>query len=734
MAFEDATEKFGQYAEFAKALNMFDNSVVLYEKKGGKFTPQPNWNDSKDLPSLDDNVAIYAEQIGIRVPVDVIVIDVDQHELIDGTDTKLAHRILKFVQDNHVKTVAVKTTSGLHLYFKRPKSVQFKSITQVPMMGGFIADYRLSYKNRDKQVKATNVVIMKNSTPREIVYDGTNGVYDIEELPSWAMPMNGTDKYGQIKINKELKETVFSLIGMKDGSGRNPALLPIQMYQAKGGATKDQIREYGNIINNYIFDKPLPKSEMETLYRDDAVDKAVDSAKKSNSSDENEYSKGSYMNTDLVAKDMISDLHLYTRSLQDSRIFAFTGKFWKNYTMNELWRIACSSDYADGTGMTTSAQRNFSLAITTKAPMISDFLRENSFEDTEARRWSIITKSGELNLKTHELSEPKANRFITRYLSIPYDSEAYNEAIDKAIDNMSGNDKGVRKLLIEFMAYTLITDRLEPKAVIIEGGGGNGKSTYTRMLKSLISNTFTDTTEVDPNISTVSVQDMQNTAIIGNASNSILNISEDTNPNAITETSNVKKFITGEDVQANPKYQQPYTFYPEAKEIITTNQTPQFNEKSDAITRRFVVLPLNGEKIDKSSDRYIDNLFEIINTDDARIYLLKLAVDAVSELIERNVLYEPEIVKVANENFKEDNDPLYAFIKQTGVSALLNTKLGDFYNKYQTWYSDNKNTTKGIENKQWVRRHLKEGEPQFQRRYGVKFVEVSPRVLKLKEI
>ena len=93
----------------------------------------------------------------------------------------------------------------------------------------------------------------------------TNGVYsidpfiDLDELPYYLYP---------------LKSNLTSFCGMDDGDGRNNTLNSHRSrLVALYGYTQPQINQVFNLINNYVFRKPLDKKELDTLCEFREVDR-----------------------------------------------------------------------------------------------------------------------------------------------------------------------------------------------------------------------------------------------------------------------------------------------------------------------------------------------------------------------------------------------------------------------------------------------------------------------------
>src|SRR5690606_22710366 len=129
-------------------------------------------------------------------------------------------------------TLKVKTSRGIHLYYRKPKSVFIKNWTNKLTSCGVEVDYKLGNKSLG--------VVKQNGQMRPMENDHLLGKWD-------QLPMLPLEFYPS-----KLKQ---SLLGLKDGQGRNSFLythlLAIrEMYQ---DVTKEQITNLARFIAKQVF-------------------------------------------------------------------------------------------------------------------------------------------------------------------------------------------------------------------------------------------------------------------------------------------------------------------------------------------------------------------------------------------------------------------------------------------------------------------------------------------------
>lgn len=126
-------------------------------------------------------------------------------------------------------------------------------------------------------------------------------------------------------------------------------------------------------------------------------------------------------------------------------------------------------------------------------------------------------------------------------------------------------------------------------------------------------------------------------------------------------TATVKQLCSTDDIQAEKKYKDPFSFVPSHTLVLYTNHLPKVGAKDDGIWRRLVVIPFNA-KITGASDikNYADYLY-----DNAGGYIMSWIIEGAHKAILADFkTKQPKVVKDAIESYREDNDWLGQFIEE----------------------------------------------------------------------
>lgn len=151
--------------------------------------------------------------------------------------------------------------------------------------------------------------------------------------------------------------------------------------------------------------------------------------------------------------------------------------------------------------------------------------------------------------------------------------------------------------LAEWFGYMFFKDAHTLNHVVfIQGVGGNGKSTLLRVLLSSFG-------EFGASISFGQLSGKEKDRYLHQLSTLYANILTESSESINSEGKElIKKISSGDQITANPKGRDTYSFYPRAKFLISANyRLPKF-EDSKEYQRRLVLLSANAQSIDNMDD------------------------------------------------------------------------------------------------------------------------------------
>lgn len=294
------------------------------------------------------------------------------------------------------------------------------------------------------------------------------------------------------------------------------------------------------------------------------------------------------------------------------------------------------------------------------------------------------------NIETDEVLEYKPELFLQHKITAKYDKNAYDKNVDNFLNNITLNDKDLRSLIEEMVGYCLYRNVRYQKCFILSGGGSNGKSTLLDMIIEFLGTN---------NTSALSLKNLQDKFKIAQIKDKLANINDDVSNERITDTELFKKLVVGGEFEAEQKNKNPFKMRNFAKIILSANEIPKSSDKSEGYFRRFIFIPLRA-KFTSDMPNFDPNILDKITTDNAKSYLLNLAIAGLKRLKSNGKFTETEATKKEFTEYKEDCDPLFAFFNEYNMDSIIGKTTDFIRDEFNNWYeneygkkSDYKKTT-----------------------------------------
>lgn len=564
------------------------------------------------------------DNVAVIVPKGYVVLDFDTQ-----TDADI---MLKIVDGLGLKCRVMKTTRGIHCWFRSPEESPKNFIKNRLAIGIYC----------DRKSGGRNAYVKIRSDGKDRPWIRTVETKEIQVLPKWLTSVSAPS--GK-----------FSFKGMGEGSGRNQELFNYIVYLQAKGFTKEEIRETIPIINEYVFEDPLPDSEIGTICRDEAFkpDEVV--------KEEQEKKKSEIkFNHIAVAEEIISQHKLIK---YNGVIYEFLDNY---YQPTEFLNMYVRETFV-------GAKKNQVGEVTA---YISDM--------RQIKSGSIRVNPYILNLENtrYDIRSGKCLPFdpdVIEFDRIPvkYDPSAYCADLDKMLNRVFLGDKEVINLFEEMIGSILIKHNRYQKGFLFYGSGSNGKSTILDLIKTFLS---------PPNYSTIALERVTERFITAELEHKLANIGDDVDNVIIKDTGTLKKIFAGNTIMVERKSEKPFMIEPYATHIYSCNAIPRSFDKSDGFYRRWMIIPFNARF--SSDDPDYDPLIEDkITTPDALSYLLNIGIRGANRLIRQGRFTEPQSVKDALEAYKADNSTVLSWIEDKDLSEdyFLDKPRDVTYSEFADW-------------------------------------------------
>jgi len=540
----------------------------------------------------------------------ILADDFIQIDLDDGDEAKI---LLKIIEDRKILCSVLKTTRGMHFYFR--KTGQTNNRVGAKLAIGLTAD--IGVKNRLVPLKIDGVLREWIHLPDEV-----------DPLPQWLNPV----------------DKVPDFHSMDEGDGRNQTLFNYILSLQAAGFSKQDARFTLQIVNQYVLKSPLPKRELETIFRDEAFAKPA-------------FFNGTTFQHNVFGDFMIKENHVY---LVQNRLHIFNGQ---TYT----------SDTTEIEEVMIQLLPNISQS---RRKEVLSYLRLTAPENVYADCRYIAVKNGILDIETLELQPFSPEMIVPNQIPFDWNPSVQCPDVDEVLDRISCNDPGLRCLLEEAPGYALFRRSEYGAAFFLTGRGKNGKSTYLDMIKRLLGK---------GNYSAISFKSLDERFKTAELVGKLANIGDDIGKLFIEDNSIFKNIATGNTINVERKGENPFDFDPYAKLFFSANDMPRIHDVSDGLSRRLWLIPFNAT-FSKGDDGYDPFIIDRLKKTEAMERFLVLAVVALKRIIGQKGLTLPGAVSLEKDKYEMRNNPIKLFLLEHEVA---NRSSREMHLAYNVWCREN---------------------------------------------
>ena len=452
-----------------------------------------------------------------------------------------------------------------------------------------------------------------------------------QEVPKWLFPVKATADF----------------VDMDAGDGRNQALFNYILTLTANDFTVEETRECIRILNKFVLKQPLSDDELEVILRDDAFQKPV-------------FFLGSTFLFDKFANYMINNHHIVK--------------------INGQLHIYKDGIYCSDLNVIAGVMRSYipNIKKSQKTEVI-DYM----YDMTEEKELSDARYIG-FNNGVYDVVDDTLNAFSPEYVitnKIPWDykPDAYSELADSTLNKLACGDAAIRALLEECIGYCFYRANTFNKAFILTGDKSNGKSTFLKVLTVLLG---------EHNVASLDLKNLGDRFSKASLFGKLANIGDDISDEFVPDASLFKKITDGGRIQVEKKGQDPFEFNPYVKLIFSANDIPRIRDKTGAVLRRLVIIPFNAT-FSKDDPDYEPFIKYKLTQEEPIEYFIRLGVEGLKRVIINNGFTKSDKVQNQLDEYEEENNPIIAFINDTGVDRIENEPTADVYKRYQVFCADN---------------------------------------------
>ena len=556
-------------------------------------------------------------QIGWWVRSGYIIVDIDADKSEAGKQ-----KALECIKYLGIKTLMMKTPHGVHLYFKTVKD--FPQRVGMILPCGLKCDFRCANKGY--------VVLPFGDEGRAF-----NNSKKIAELPLEFTPMAKRE----------------SLLGMKEGDGRNATLFAHLMSYKNHGASEEQIEKMAHCINEVVFDQPMKESELE---------KIINNTSKYDAEEQGENPYLIYNNKGMPTK--VNARAIVDYFVNQGDIFVLGGECYRYmdgvYVESSSYVRSLIRDMIMLDRFITQDQ-----IMSVYKLLADDYRIQKDTSELNSDTDLINFTNGVYNIETRQML-PHDSKYL-QTLQIPHEVGPYKPFKQTRLYDFFRKTKLKQedvKMILEYMAYCMTLKHGLKTFMVLKGKSNTGKSVLIRFIEELVGH---------QNTSALSMHELNMRFYPAQLYGKLLNACADNNSLPLQSIDSLKKITGGDLIMHEKKGNDPFFFTPFCKLIFSFNQMPlQLEEKSNAFYKRMRILSMETELF--LNDVYVNDLCTN-GVDEIIPFLLTLL--PVREI--RSTEMSARLV----EELRQDSDSIHAYLeKKCRLGPDEMVLKNDFYLEY----------------------------------------------------
>lgn len=276
----------------------------------------------------------------------------------------------------------------------------------------------------------------------------------------------------------------------------------------------------------------------------------------------------------------------------------------------------------------------------------------------------VVNSRGDVQLRVHDRED-----FFTYVLPYHYLPMAECPKWHKFLDEVLPEEQA-QMLLAEYMGYCFTTDLKMEKMLVLYGGGSNGKSVTTDILRELLGRENVSSVDLEK----LTTDDNHRSLIEGK----LANIAQENGQNI--SYSILKNIVSGEPVMVKTLYKDPKLITQYGKLISSYNQLPR-SEATLGFFRRWIVMPFDVTIKEEERDVHLkDKLCEELPG------ILNWVLEGLKRLVMNHAFTESESCNTTLQKYKLSTNSALRFCEERLVvnqDGKLSIKtIYEEYNKY----------------------------------------------------
>jgi putative DNA primase/helicase len=298
----------------------------------------------------------------------------------------------------------------------------------------------------------------------------------------------------------------------------------------------------------------------------------------------------------------------------------------------------------------------------------------------------LVCNNGTVDVASGLLQESKQSHLITSQVETAYNEEATCPKWMQFLKEIFITEDGrPDEALIEYMqklfgcAITGLAPR-ENIFPIFYGSGGNGKSTFLKVIQTILGGEIAYACEPDFLCESKS---NQHPASLATLYGKKIVFAQEPPPGSKLNTSLVKSITGCDQMTARLLYQNPWSFYPECLLLMSTNEKPTVKETTEGIWRRVRLIPFLATFAADTAKR---NMAQVLLEEESEGILCWIIAGAKTYLADG--LLCPERIKNETEKYQNEEDIVSRWLEDCctiHTDTVVKSKASDVQASFKKW-------------------------------------------------
>ncbi len=318
------------------------------------------------------------------------------------------------------------------------------------------------------------------------------------------------------------------------------------------------------------------------------------------------------------------------------------------------------------------------LAKKSKRNYIQDVMKQLEYETFKTpeeliQNHKLINLSnGMLDIQNGKLLPHKKEYYSKVQIPIAFNPKAKCPRYLQYLGEVFLDDPKKIEALQDFSGYCLYPEIFIHAALLLIGSGANGKSVFINTHTKVVGN---------ENVSALDPHQFSKKFLLGTLKDKLLNVSSEIQTKFQIDSKILKQVISGDLVQADKKYKEPFKFRPIAKHIFSMNEIPIITDRTYAMKRRIIILKFNQTFCGKKEDKRLENKLE-----GELPGILNFCLVGLSRVLQNESITESKWMEEDKKAFMRSINPVLSFVDE--MCVLYDEALvlkDDLYQRYKSW-------------------------------------------------